>query len=62
MFFEVSSISGENIDKLLKNIFISIYEKNKNDEKNLKKSMDDYRSIKLNKNNYKKRNIKKRQC
>ena len=29
MFFEVSSKTGENIDKLLENIVISIYEKDK---------------------------------
>ena len=34
MFFETSTLNGENIDKLLENISISIYEKNKNDEKN----------------------------
>ena len=34
-FLEVSSITGENIDKLLDNIAISIYEKDINDENKL---------------------------
>ena len=38
MFFETSAKTGENIDKLLENIAISIYEKNENDEKNLEKA------------------------
>ena len=62
MFFEVSSKTGENIDKLLENIVISIYEKNENEEKDLEKAMNDNRAIKLNKNNHKKRRRKKWTC
>ena len=58
MFFEVSSKTGENIDKLLENIVISIYEKNENEEKDLETAMNDNRAIKLNKNNHKKRRKK----
>ena len=35
MFFETSALNGNNIDKLLDNIAISIYEKNKKDEDQL---------------------------
>ena len=62
MFFEVSSKTGENIDKLLENIVISIYEKNENDEKEFEKAMNDNRAIKLNKNNHKKRRKKNWTC
>ena len=49
MVFETSAKTGNNIDKLLENIAISIYEKNENDEKNLEKAM----TIKLGKQNHK---------
>ena len=48
MFLEVSSKTGENIDKLLENIVISIYEKIENDEKNLEKA----KTIKLGNENH----------
>jgi len=62
MFFEVSSKTGENIDKLFENIVISIYEKNENDEKDFEITMNDNRAIKLNKNIHKKRRRKKWTC
>ena len=62
MFFEVSSKTGENIDKLFENIVISIYEKNENEEKDLETAMNDNRAIKLNKNIHKKRRRKKWTC
>ena len=48
VFLEVSSKTGENIDKLLENIAISIYEKFENGEKNLEKP----NTIKLGKENH----------
>ena len=39
MFFETSAKNGENIDKLLENIAITIYEKNEKDEKELENAM-----------------------
>jgi len=59
MFFETSAKNGENIDELLDNIAISIYEKIKNDEKNLENAMNDNRSYKLNMENHKKKRKKK---
>ena len=52
MFFETSALNGENIDKLLENIAISIY------EKNLEKSAKELKSVQLNKKNHKKRGKK----
>ena len=62
MFFETSAKNGENIDKLFDDIAISIYEKIKNDEKNLENSMNDNRSYKLNMENHKKKKKKKWIC
>ena len=59
MFFETSAKNGENIDELLDNIAISIYDKIKNDEKNLENAMNDNRSYKLNIENHKKKRKKK---
>ena len=58
MFFETSAKNGENIDKLLNNIAISIYEKNEKEEKDLENELNNNRPIKLNKvnNNKKKKN------
>ena len=53
MFFETSALNGENIDKLLENIAISIY------EKNLEKAAKELKSIQLNKKNHRKRRKKK---
>ena len=61
IFFETSAKNGENIDKLLENIAISIYKKNEKEEKDLENAMNhDYRSIKLNLKNHKKR--RKKEC
>ena len=62
MLFETSAKNGENIDKLFDDIEISIYEKIKNDEKNLENSMNDNRSYKLNMENHKKKKKKKWIC
>jgi len=59
MFFETSALKGENIDKLLENIAISIYEKNEIDEKNFEKGAKELKSIQLNKKNHRKRRKKK---
>ena len=56
MFFETSAKNGENMDKLLENIAISIYEKD-----DIENEMKDKISIVLNKKNHKKRK-KKRIC
>jgi len=58
MFFETSAKNGENIDKLLENIAIIIYEKKENDEKNLENAMNDNRSHKLIKENHTKKKKK----
>ena len=50
IFFETSALYGNNIDKLLDNIAISIYEKNKKDEDQLEKATRN--SITLNKENF----------
>ena len=58
MFFETSAKSGENIDKLLDNIAISIYEKNEKEENEFENAMNDNkskRSIKLFEKNHKKK-------
>ena len=61
MFFETSAKNGENIDKLLENIAISIYKKNEKEEKDLENAMNyNNRPIKLNKENHKKK--KKKNC
>ena len=62
MFFETSALNGENIDKLLENIAISIYEKNENDEKNIEKGANELKSVQLNKKNHRKRRKKKCGC
>ena len=57
MFFETSAKSGENIDKLLDNIAISIYAKNVKEENEFENAMNDNkfkRSIKLFEKNHKK--------
>jgi small GTP-binding protein len=58
MFFETSAKTGNNIDKLLENIAISIYEKIENDEKKLEKAMNDNTIHKLDKENHKKKRKK----
>jgi small GTP-binding protein len=61
IFFETSAKSGENIDKLLENIAISIFEKNEKEEKDLENAMNyNNRPIKLKKENHKKK--KKKNC
>ena len=56
MFFETLAKNGENIDKLLEDIAISIYEKNEKEEKELENVMNnDKRSYKLNKKFHKKK-------
>ena len=65
MFFETSAKSGENIDKLLDNIAISIYEKNEKEENEFENAMNDNkskRSIKLFEKNHKKKLKKKWIC
>jgi small GTP-binding protein len=65
MFFETSAKSGENIDKLLENIAISIYEKIEKEEKEVENKMNDNRSnrsIKLKEKNHKKKMKKKWIC
>ena len=68
MVFETSAKSGENIDKLLENIAISIYEKNEKEEKELENALKDNRSnrtiksVRLNKENHKKRRKKECKC
>ena len=62
MFFETSAKNDENINKLLDNIVISIYEKIKNDKKNLENALNDNSSIKLNLENHKKKKKKKWFC
>ena len=55
VFLEVSSKTGNNIDKLLENIAISIYEKIENDEKNLENA----KTILLSKENHRIKKKKK---
>jgi len=63
MFFETSAQNSENIDKLLENIAISLYEKNEKEEKELENAMNnDKRSYKLNKKNHKKKSKKNCTC
>ena len=68
MFFETSAKNFNNIDKLLENIAISIYEKNENVEKNLENNENDenhlekVKTIKLNKENHKSKNKNKNKC
>ena len=64
MIFETSAKTGENMDKLLENIVISIYEKNEKEEKAKKeeKNLEKTKTIKLVKENHKKRRKKKWIC
>ena len=62
IFFETSAKSGENIDKLLENIAISIFEKNEKEEKDLENEMNKNILIKRDVNNHKNKNKKKLIC
>jgi len=64
MFFETSAKNGENIDKLLENIAITIYEKNEKDEKELENAMkgNNNKPQILDKKNHKKNKKKKKCC
>ena len=59
IFFETSALNHENIDKLLDNIVISIYEKDKNDENKLDNAIKGGR-IALNKEDFTKKRKKKK--
>jgi len=64
IFFETSAKNGENIDKLLENIAITIYEKNEKDEKELENAMkgNNNKPQILDKKNHKKNKKKKKCC
>ena len=59
IFFETSALNHENMDKLLDNIVISIYEKDKNDENKLDNAIKG-RRIALNKEEFTKKRKKKK--
>ena len=59
LFLETSALNGNNIDKLLDNIVISIYEKETNDDNNLDNTMKAER-ITLTKEDYTKKEEKKK--
>ena len=58
IFFETSALNGQNIDKLLENIAISIYEKDKKDENILNNALEG--RITLNKEDFTKKGKKKK--
>jgi len=58
IFFETSALNGNNIDKLLENIAISIYEKNENDKNDV--DISTRKTIALDKEDFKKKGKKKK--